>query len=214
MQTTLGRDGRLGAEAVLDGRVCDCCQTGAAPVEGGVLVVYRDRSETEVRDISFVRFADGRWSAPRTLAPDGWEIDGCPVNGPAIAARGRRVAVAWFTAPREGPAVRVAFSADAGATWSRPFPVDDGRPIGRVDVVLLPDGDAFVSWMEQTAEGVELRARRIGRRGERGPAITIANSSAARSSGFPRMEMGGDEIVFAWRDPAEPARVRTAVLGW
>jgi hypothetical protein len=212
MHTTIGADGRLGEEVVLDGRVCDCCQTGAAPVEGGALVVYRDRSQTEVRDISVVRFAHGRWSEPRTLADDGWEIDGCPVNGPAVAARGRRVAVAWFAAPRDEPAVRVSFSADAGETWSAPFPVDDGRPIGRVDAVLLPEGDALVSWMEQTAKGVELRARRVGLRGGRGPAITVADSSAARSSGFPRMEAAGSEIVFAWRDPAEPPRVRTAVL--
>ena len=54
------------------------------------VVVYRDRSEKEVRDMSVVRFAGGRWSAPRTLAADGWEINGCPVNGPAVAADGAR----------------------------------------------------------------------------------------------------------------------------
>ena len=65
IHTTLGRDSRLGAETVLDGRVCDCCQTDAARAEGATVVVYRDRSEKEVRDISVVRFAGGRWSEPR-----------------------------------------------------------------------------------------------------------------------------------------------------
>ncbi len=212
MHTTVGPDGRLGDEVLLDGRVCDCCQTSAVRTERGAIVVYRNRSEKEVRDISFVRYVDGRWSEPQTLAADGWEINGCPVNGPAIAAEGRRAAVAWFAAPGDEPRVRVAFSADAGETWSAPLSVDDGRPIGRVDIVLLPRGGALVSWMEQTTKGAELRARRVSPDGARGPMAVVADSSAARSSGFPRMEAGGGEVVFAWRDPAEPPRVRTAVL--
>jgi hypothetical protein len=90
--------------------------------------------------------------------------------------------------------------------------VDDGRPLGRVDVALLPGGDAFVSWMEQAAAGVDLRVRRISAAGERGSAIKIADSSALRSSGFPRMELAKEEIVVAWRDASDPPRVRTAVV--
>ena len=211
MYTSIGPDGRLGDEVLLDGRVCDCCQTSAVWTDRGAIVVYRDRSEKEVRDISAVRYVDGRWSAPQTLAADNWEINGCPVNGPAIAALGRRLAVAWFAAP-DKPRVRVAFSADAGETWSAPFVVDDRRPIGRVDVVLLPKGDALVSWMEQTEKGAELRVRRFAPDGGRSPGIVVADSSAARSSGFQRMEAAGGEVVLAWRDPAEPPRVRTAIL--
>jgi hypothetical protein len=102
VHSTLDRNGRLGPETVLDDRVCDCCQTDMARADGAVVVVYRDRSQEEVRDMSVVRFAGGHWSAPRPLAHDGWQIDGCPVNGPAITASGGAVAVAWFTAPQRG----------------------------------------------------------------------------------------------------------------
>ena len=64
----------------------------------GPVVVYRDRSEAEkeIRDISIVRLKGKKWSAPRPVFQDGWRLNGCPVNGPAVAAAGRRVAVAWF----------------------------------------------------------------------------------------------------------------------
>ena len=212
MHTTIGPDGGLGDEVLLDGRVCDCCQTSAARTERGAIIVYRDRSDKEVRDISVVRHADGRWSEPQTLAADGWEINGCPVNGPAVAAEGRRAAVAWFAAPGDKPRVNIVFSTDAGKTWSAPFSLDDGRPIGRVDVALLPSGGALVGWMEQTEKAAELRVRRVSPDGARGPMTVVADSSAARSSGFPRMKAAGGEVVFAWRDPAQPPRVRTAVL--
>ncbi|HET9315567.1 MAG TPA: sialidase family protein [Vicinamibacteria bacterium] len=212
MHTTIGSDGRLGAETVLDGRVCDCCQTDSARAAGATLVVYRDRTDTEVRDTSVVRFADGRWSEPRPLSHDGWQLDGCPVNGPAIAAAGKGVAVAWFTAPNEKSAVMVAFSTDSGATFAAPVVVDDGRPLGRVDVVMLAEDVALVSWLEQVENRARLRVRRVSSRGAPAEPFTVAESSGARSSGFPRMARAGDEVVIAWRDAAEPPRVRTAAL--
>jgi hypothetical protein len=78
--------------------------------------------------------------------------------------------------------------------------------------VVLSSAAALVSWLEQTQKGTELRVRRVFPDGTRGEALTVADSSAARSSGFPRMVRSDDEVVLAWRDAAEPASVRTAVL--
>ena len=112
---------RAGAdEAVLDTRVCDCCQTSAAMTAEGPVVVYRDRSEGELRDISIARLRNGEWSEPRTVFRDGWEISGCPVNGPVDRRRsGRRLAVAWFTAANDMSRVKLAFSDDAGGELCR-----------------------------------------------------------------------------------------------
>lgn len=209
--TTVDANGRVSEDALLDSRVCECCQTSAALTRDGAVVVYRDRSEKEIRDISLVRFHKGRWSEPRTLNVDGWEINGCPVNGPSVSADGRRVAVAWFTAAQETPRVKVIFSSDTGETFGQPVQVDEGAPVGRVDVLMLSDGSALVSWLERTAQGGEVKVRLVKPDGSRGQAITVAESSVARVSGFPQMARSGDEIVFAWTDPGTPSRVRTAV---
>ena len=200
---TFARDGqgsRVGDEALLDARVCECCQTSAAVTSEGPVVVYRDRSDKEIRDISVVRLRGGRWTEPATVHADNWRLDGCPVNGPSVAAAGRRVAVAWFTVDERADTshVRLAFSADAGATFSAPVKVDDGNALGRVSVLLLDDGSALVAWLEKTAAGAEVRARRVGPDGARDASFTVAPSAAARASGFPRMARGKDSVVFAW----------------
>jgi hypothetical protein len=204
----IGVDGRLGDEALLDERVCDCCQTGAAVTAEGPLIVYRDRSEREDRDIAAVRLRDGRWSEPRPLPPDGWRIDGCPVNGPAVAAQGRRVAVAWFTAARGQPRVKIAFSSDAGTSFSEPVTVDEGRPQGRVDLVLLADGSAVVSWIESSATGSSLRLRRMREDGTRGPSVVVVPENGALANCFPRLVIDDRALVAAWTAD----RVRTARL--
>ncbi len=209
---TLDARGQAGPEVELDARICDCCQTAAATTSEGPVVVYRDRSPEEIRDIGIVRLVDGAWTAPRLVAPDGWQINACPVNGPSVAAEGRRVAVAYFTAAGGPRRVKVAFSEDAGATFGAPVDVDDGRPAGRVAVIMVPGG-ALVSWLEDTGAGAEVRVRRVGADGDRGDAMAVARTSAARPSGFPRMVRAADRVVFAWRDPdgRDGARIHTAV---
>jgi hypothetical protein len=211
VQSTMRGDGTLGPETTVDSRVCDCCQTDIARTGAGPVVVYRDRSEKEVRDIYVVRYVDGAWSAPRPIAADGWEIAGCPVNGPAVAARGTRVAAAWFTAAGGTARVKVALSMDSGATFGTPVVVDDGSPVGRVDVVMLDDDSALVSWVEGGRTST-LRVRRIAKDGQRDESQTVAGTTAVRSSGFPRMVHSKGEVVMAWRDSAEPPRIRAAVL--
>lgn len=203
--------GHVRDRALVDARVCDCCQTSVALTDRGPLLVYRDRSGEEVRDIHASRLAAGGWTEPRAVHRDGWEIAACPVNGPSVDARAERAVVAWFTAARDTSRVRVAFSDDAGDTFEAPARLDGGRPAGRVDVVLAPDGSAVVSWLEVRDEGAELLLRRVTPAGEAGPPVTAAASSAARSAGFPRMALSGDRIVLAWTDPSPGGGVRA---GW
>lgn len=212
LHTRVAADGTLGAEERLDERICDCCQTAVALTSRGPVVAYRDRSADEVRDIYTVRQVDGRWSEPRPAHADGWKIPACPVNGPALAAEGERVALAWFTAAGDTARVRVTFSADAGESWGAPFRIDGGNPAGRVDVEMLPGGHALVSWVERSGggEGAEVRARTVAADGRLGEPFRVAVSVAARASGFPRMVRSGDTVVFAWTHAGEPGGVRAA----
>jgi hypothetical protein len=208
----LGPDG-FGDEMLLDDRVCDCCQTAAVRTRRGMLVAYRDRSPEEIRDIWLARREGDRWSAPYALAADGWEIPGCPVNGPALAARGDSVATGWFTEAGDTARVQVAFSGDGGASFSRPVRVDEGKPLGRVDIAMLPDGGALVVWMEATGDGkATVRGRRVPRDARIDTAFDVATTTAARASGFPRLVATDNALWFAWTSDAEPPRVEVAAL--
>lgn len=192
----IGKDGNKSNEWELDNRVCDCCQTTAAITANGPVVIYRDRSDEEIRDMSIVRFVNGQWTEPKTIFPDNWKIAGCPVNGPRVDAIGNNLALAWFSSPDKKGQVNVVFSKDGGANFSSPIRVDEGETIGRVDIVLLNEKTAMVSWME----GSSIKAAKIHADGTKEPSITIASSSQSRSSGFPQMTKSGNSILFAWTD--------------
>ncbi|MCY4400492.1 MAG: hypothetical protein OXE96_14305 [Gemmatimonadetes bacterium] len=202
-----------GPEIVVDERSCECCQTDAVLAGAVPVIAFRDRAEGEVRDIHVSRLLDTGWTESKPVHRDGWVIGGCPVNGPSMAARDEQVAVAWFTAPDGEAMVNLAFSADAAASFGPPLRVDAGQPLGRVDVVLLDDESALVTWLERSGDGAAILSRRALADGSVGEARRLADTEAVRAAGFPRIaRLGPDRLMLAWTDPAGGGRVRVSVL--
>jgi hypothetical protein len=207
---TFDKTGKQLAENAVDARVCECCPTTAAVTTDGPIVAYRDRSDTEIRDIYVSRLVGAKWSEPTPVHRDNWQIAACPVNGPALSADGKAVALAWFTAKGDEGHTFIAFSLDSGRTFGKPIRLDDASALGRVDAALLSDGSAMATWIEFADGKAQFRMRRVTPSGERGPATTVSGLSANRASGYPRMARFGDELIFAWTEPGTPSTVKTA----
>ncbi len=207
----IGDDGKVTNEKLIDSRVCDCCQTGATMTSSGPLVAWRDRSDNEVRDIFFARSGKGGWSIPAAVNPDNWKIAGCPVNGPQLDSSGNSSVIAWYTAAGEVPRVNAAF-ATSDSAFAKPVRIDQGSPLGRVDVVMVDPSNAVVVWMEKIGTQAELRVRRLSKAGSTGAPLTIARSTSARPSGFPRAVIARGALYVAWTD-TESSRVKVARVG-
>lgn len=202
--------GVIADEHEIDARACDCCATAAAGTTDGTIIAYRDRGADERRDIALARRAAGGWSAPAMPRTDGWIIPGCPVNGPALDARGNGVALAWYTAARETASVFVALSADGGQTFAPAARVDQGRPLGRVDVARRPGGGAVVSWLESTEKDARVLHREIRPDGSPGDIVTVTRTSAKRASGFPQVLLVGSRVIAAWTEAGKHPRIHVA----
>ena len=198
------------AETLLDGRVCDCCPTAAITTPDAAIVAYRDRSADEIRDISIVRFAGGAWSKPVTMN-DGWKIGGCPVNGPALAALGRRVAIAWFTGADNKPMVKLAHSNDSGKTWTKPAVLSDGIPLGRAAAVITADQTTHVAWLDHNDGNGRLLLRRMTKNGSLSEVETLTAMKTDRNSGYPRMVADGNSIIYAWTEVAADRTTRVRI---
>jgi len=191
-------EGEITNDILLDDRTCECCNTAATITQNGPVVVYRNRSENEIRDIGIVRFENGKWTKPQIVIEDNWHIPGCPVNGPEIDAFGSNVALAWFTTANDNPKVQVAFSEDNGARFGLPVRIDNGNAIGRVDIVMLNENSAAVLWMEPSGVDTVIQMVKVNSDGSQNKPLTISKTRSERSSGFPQMEVLGDEIYVAW----------------
>lgn len=192
------------ADDAIDTRVCECCSTTATITAEGVLTAFRDRSDKDVRDIRVASLQGGKWAPGPIVHDDNWTIPACPVNGPALSAQGRNVAVAWFTTVNDQGHAFAAFSGDAGHTWGPPIRLDDAASLGHADIELLEDGSAVATWMEFANQQGQLHVRRLEPSGAKSAAINVA-AAGTRPSGMPRIARVGEELLFAWTESTPPA---------
>ena len=225
----------------LDPDVCSCCPTNMASSAGEPMVVYRDRvrnpPEDDVRDIAIMRKVNGVWQPGQRVSADGWGINACPVNGPAIAARDDTVAVVWFTMASGDPEVRIAVSQNGGEGFGMPLRLDGGAARGYTSVTLLDDGSVAAAWLESPNERrSEVMVRRVWPDGLLGPPVRVAEAAPGREAGILQLVRVANEpppadpedeaeeedleeevedlfdveerLLVAWRD----GKVRTAVV--
>ncbi len=213
---TFDMDLQRSGETVVDARTCDCCQTAIAGTTRGPLLVYRDRSEREVRDIVAVRYDGKAWSKPVLVHADGWTIEGCPVNGPAVAAVGDDAVVAWYTEGGGQPSVRAARSGDAGDSFGAPVQLDAGDAVAGRVAVALDARQAWILWIREDATGQSLwlsrRTPDLAREYQR---LEVAKlQGRGRATGFPKIALRGAAAYVAWTDVADGVpHLRGAVIG-
>ncbi len=235
--TRFAADGTQQDVELLDPRICECCQTSAAYVGDSLVAVYRDRDPTEVREMYAVRRTADGWQEPVRVSHDNWQIRACPVNGPAIVGGEANGAVAWFSLRDGVPEVKVAFTRDGGEHFSAAILLDRGPtnemddskprqlgglaqasdqrapiPMGRVAIARVSPSRVAVSWIVANGNSADVIVQAVDLDGNLGARQTIASTSSARASGFPRIARSGERLIIAWTEPGASPSLRTATI--
>ena len=211
--TSFDRDFKQRHDISIDAMVCECCPTTAVQSEKVTIVAYRDRTPSEVRNINILRKVNGEWENPYPVNEDGWIIPGCPVNGPKLAEKNGKVAIAWFTAPDGDAQINVAFSNDLGKTFSNPIRVDAGQPQGRVDLQWIDGKTIIASWLEAKEENSSIVYRKIDTNGILSKISYVETLGGGRGIGYPQFELIEDKTLFVWTDPLGKNQIKSRWIG-
>ena len=190
--------GEILNENELDATTCDCCQTSIALSNEGPIVVYRNRSEDEIRDIYITKYRNGIWEHPIPVNNDGWKINGCPVNGPKVIVNKTTTAVAWFTAADDNPKVNLSFSVSDKDEFNLPIQLNDLDAIGRVDVAFINSKEVLVSYMEFDDNDTYLKVKKVSVEGEVSKAFIISKIDSGRDTGVPQLEVMDNIVYLVW----------------
>jgi hypothetical protein len=138
--------------------VCFCCKTAVAIApDGTTYVAWRHIYPTNLRDIAVARSTDGgqTFSAPVRVSEDGWQIAGCPDDGPALAVDDAGVLhVVWPTmvsGPNPAKGVFYSFSTDGGRTFAARQRVDDEEGAAAHPQIAAGGGRVAVVWDQMGA---------------------------------------------------------------
>lgn len=196
-------DGTAAPHAITGG-VCYCCKTAmAVGKDGATYVAWRHVYSGDLRDIAFAASRDGgrTFSDPVRVSQDGWAINGCPENGPAMVVDDRNaIHVVWPTfvaGPGQTLGLFYARSTD-GRTFSPRLRIPaDGTP-SHVDLALDEHGSLVLVW-DQLKDGS--RHIMMSRRSAADPAAEFARPTVLPSSAggsFPVAAGVPGAAVVAW----------------
>ncbi|MBM3777528.1 MAG: exo-alpha-sialidase [Acidimicrobiia bacterium] len=181
--------------------VCYCCKTAVAVSGRRVVAAWRHVYAGSIRDIAFIASRDGgaTFGTPFRIRRDGWRIDGCPEDGPALGIDASGVAHAVWPTLVAGPtpykALFYAATQDDRTFTGYAQVTRAGRTAEHPDLVVTGDTVAIV-WDERVDDqpGAFVSWKRGS--GTFSPAMLISDAAAAR---YPVVAAAEGHLVAAWR---------------
>lgn len=190
--------------------VCYCCKTTMVTgPKGEIYAAWRHVFAGNMRDMGFTMSRDGgKTFSPLTrVNQDGWSIQGCPDDGPAMAVDAKgTVHLVWPTVKNEQGVILYATSKD-GIAFTTPvrLPTLGGPKPSHPQIAISGTGRAFVAW-DEVREGVRRAAiAPIG--GSSSPQILGDTTS------YPVMAAAGSGIVAVWTSgPPDRSQIGVRVI--
>jgi hypothetical protein len=175
--------------------VCYCCKTAMATgPKGEIYAAWRHVFAGNMRDMAFTMSRDGgKTFTPLTrVNQDGWSIQGCPDDGPAMAVDAKgTVHLVWPTVKDEQGVILYSTSQD-GTTFSTPvrLPTLGAPKPSHPQIVIDPSGRAFVAW-DEVRDGIRRAA--IAPIGGRAAPQVLGDATS-----YPVMAATGSGLVAVW----------------
>jgi hypothetical protein len=194
---------------MLSADTCQCCKTAlAVGADGSINVAWRQIFGDSIRDIAFRR-ADargGQFGEPVRVSVDNWLLNGCPDDGPVLAAdRTSGVHVAWPTLVAGGAEERIglfyAYSSD-GKTFTPRVEVKNLGSLkpSHIQMTSRSDGRLGIVW-DELSDGVRKIVMATGAPGAGGAASLSSGqlvSDPAVTGTYPSVAPAPSGFLVAW----------------
>jgi len=193
---------------VVDG-ICSCCRLAADfDADGQPVLLFRNVYPGNIRDHELLKArSDGSgWTGAR-VSVDDWQIEACPVHGPALAiGPNGRYHIAWFTQGRVRQGLFYANSSDHWQHFSNPMPLGDMKKLPSHPDVIALGQRVILTWEEFDGVKTQIMAMQSQDGGRTWSQAKPAAESASESD-YPFLLTNGQAIFVSWNSQREGYRL-------
>ena len=205
----ISMDGQVINRQLIDSTVCDCCQTDLVMAEGQPAVIFRNRTENEIRDVYWSVYLNGKWQSSQPVENDGWLVPGCPVNGPQIVNNNKTLVCSWFTAAQDTAAIKMRILSEPE---SDVITLEKNFVIGRIAMEAMDTQGFGLAYFRADGKEATLKIQTFDWSGKPQSAWEIAPINPSRNSGFPTLGFANGKLSVAWtqwNDPEYKIKIKT-----
>jgi hypothetical protein len=192
--------------------VCECCKTAmAVGGDGSVYAAWRHIYEDNYRDIAFAVSRDGAvFGDAVRVNEDGWQINGCPDDGPAMVVDGsNRAHLIWPTVVHEKTDMGIFYASTAdGVSFSprSPLPGAGGMDPSHPQLAIDGSGRLAAVWDEMIEKKRRVVMTRAVPAGDGAPSWSepelLDDGRAGSSATYPVVAASGSGALVAWTSQA------------
>lgn len=206
------------AERELAKGVCYCCKTAlVAGANGSVFAAWRHVYAGNIRDIAFMQSRDGgkTFGPAVRISEDGWQLDGCPDDGPAMVVdRNNVVHIVWPTviggANPEGALFYTSSRDGRTFTQRQRIPTLGGPKPSHPQIAIDGAGQLYVAWDEVRAgvRGAAFRALTANAAGV--ATFGVVQTIADGTNSYPMLAARPNGLLAVWTSGAPDRATITA----
>jgi len=199
------------SEHSIASNVCFCCKTAIVTAGDRVYAAWRHIYPGSLRDIAVARSTDNgaTFGAPIRVSEDGWKIDACPDDGPAMAADGHAgIHVVWPTlvegsTPRKG----IFYSTLSGDAFAPRLRLDSGESDpAHPQIAADHHTNTAVVWDERAGDSRRVVFRRVSDGAAEAPQIFNGDGVS-----YPVVAAGEQSWIVLWS--VQSADGRSVIVG-
>jgi hypothetical protein len=196
--------GQPGSVRAITTGVCYCCKTAiVTAADGTIFAAWRNVYAGGIRDIAASVSRDGgrTFAAPVKVSDDGWVLNGCPDDGPAMAIDGRgQLHIVWPTLVTGANGSQTLGLFYAVSKDGRTFTPRQRVPANGVphhpQIAVAADGRVVIAWDES---GKGLRQIALARASsDPSGGVELTRLPASAQGTYPVVVATADGLVAAW----------------
>jgi len=146
----------------IGGPTCECCKNSMLADESGTLHISYRGLVDGTRDIMYLKSNDNgqTFTEPVKVSEDGWKIDACPHNGPAMAmSENGGLHFIWYSLAG-GEGLFYTSSGDNGDSFSPRIQISD-NPVAKHPQMVVNDKQIIAVWDELNGNGKDARKQAV-----------------------------------------------------
>lgn len=212
---SFSRSGAIGSAQILADSISQLSPIDLVAGKKSATLSYLSDNARKEKTVQIRTFRKGNWEAPTALPTSTWAPNFAPMNGPQVAQRKKKIAIAWYQKRDSIGQISLSIQKRGKEKMAPRVILEHKDLAGRFDLCWLNRRELALVWVEGSQEEYQIRVARIDAQGQVSDQTTVEAINMRLPTIRPQLSLVGDQLLLSYglRGEQGATRIRSFLLG-